>query len=75
MNDFQFKIFTILLAFILLIICIICYYYTKWLDNKHKNKGKREISIADLFGVFFCKFSLFNADVFYNNHGIRCDLH
>lgn len=56
MDDFQFKIFTILLAFILLIICISCYYYTKWLDNKHKNKGKREISIADLFGVFFVNF-------------------
>jgi len=53
MDDFQFKLFTIIFVFILLIICISLYYYTKWLDNKHKCKGKREISIADLFSVFF----------------------
>ena len=56
MDEFQFKIFTTLFAFILLITCISLHYYIKWLDNKHKSKGKREISIADLFGVFFLNF-------------------
>lgn len=56
MEDFQFKILTISLVFILLIICISSYYYTKWLDINHNNKGRREISIADLSGIFFLNF-------------------
>ncbi len=30
--------------------------YVKWLDIKHKNEGKREISIADLFPIFIFNF-------------------